>query len=244
MDTDPPNGSAEAKPKTRKIKKQIRKGDLPVVAGTASLDSATKTAYAEKENAMFMEDKLVADTEDKKNELESYIYEMRGKIDDQYAEFASDEEKTKLKAVLEKAEVCHAVLLPSFPPPLSIYISVMKPSTDPFVRQDWLYDEGEDATKAVYTAKMDEIRFVAGPITQRYLDKIEAERQALQKAREEAEAAKRAEREAAKRAEDEAKKAAGGSEAASKDEEMKDADTVQPDAVEEANGNGTSNKVQ
>ena len=103
MDTDPP--STDAKPKTRKIKKQVRKGDLPIVSGTASLDQSTKDAAAEKENAMFMEDKLVLDTEDKKNELESYIYELRGKIDDQYSEFANEEEKEKLKAKLESSEV-------------------------------------------------------------------------------------------------------------------------------------------
>ena len=106
METDAPNGSADPKPKTRKVKKQVRKGDLPLSAGTASLDQATKDTAAEKENSMFMEDKLVADTEDKKNELESFIYELRGKIDDQYSEFASDEEKSKLKDKLEQSEVC------------------------------------------------------------------------------------------------------------------------------------------
>lgn len=114
MDTDPPNGSAEAKPKTRKVKKQVRKGDLPIVSGTSSLDQASKDAAAEKENAMFMEDKLVADTEDKKNELESYIYELRSKIDAQYAEFASEEEKEKLKAKLDASEVSYLSGYPSF----------------------------------------------------------------------------------------------------------------------------------
>ena len=52
-----------------------------------------------------MEDKLVADTEDKKNELESFIYELRAKIDDQYAEFANDEEKARVKEKLEQSEV-------------------------------------------------------------------------------------------------------------------------------------------
>ena len=103
METDPPN--AEAKPKTRKVKKQVRKGDLPIVSGTASLDQASKDAAAEKENLMFMEDKLVMDTEDKKNELESYIYDLRSKIDEQLSEFASDEEKEKLKAKLDQSEV-------------------------------------------------------------------------------------------------------------------------------------------
>ena len=105
METDAPNGSAEPKPKMRKIKKQVRKGDLPLSAGTASMDQASKEAAAEKENSMFMEDKLVADTEDKKNELEAFIYELRGKIDEQYAEFASDQEKEKVKQKLEASEV-------------------------------------------------------------------------------------------------------------------------------------------
>lgn len=212
MDTDAPNGTTEPKPKTRKIKKQVRKGELPLSSGTASLDQASKDAAAEKENSMFMEDKLVADTEDKKNELETYIYDLRAKIDDQYAEFANDDEKAKLKEKLEQSE-------------------------------DWLYDEGEDATRGVYISKMDEIRFVAGPIVGRYMDKIEEERQAVLKAEEEKAAKKRAEIEAKKKAEEEAKKAAepkktDAAAAANgpnnvEDTEMKDADAVKPDGVEE-----------
>lgn len=105
METEGANGSAEAKPKTKKVKKQIRKGDLPLSAGTASMDQQSKDAAAEKENQMFMEDKLVADTDEKKNELESFIYELRNKIDEQYAEFANENEKTKLKEKLEQSEV-------------------------------------------------------------------------------------------------------------------------------------------
>lgn len=209
MDTDTPNGTAEPKPKTRKIKKQVRKGELPLSSGTSSLDQQTKDAAAEKEGAMFMEDKLVADTEDKKNELESYIYELRSKIDEQYSDFASDEEKSKLKEKLEQSE-------------------------------DWLYDEGEDATRGVYVAKMDEIRFVAGPIVGRYQDKIEEERQAVLKIEEEKAAKKRAEIEARKKAEEEAKKAKEGvkkEKDGEGDQEMKDAgdahEAVKPDAVEE-----------
>jgi heat shock protein 4 len=102
MDTD----AKDDKPKTRKVKKQVKQGDLPIVAGTTALDPATKNAAAEAEASMIMEDKLVADTEEKKNELETYIYEMRNKIDEQYAEFASDAEKEKLRAKLEATEVC------------------------------------------------------------------------------------------------------------------------------------------
>jgi heat shock protein 4 len=102
MDTD---NKDDAPKKIRKIKKQVRKGDLPIVSGTGSLDESTKTALMEKEATMVMEDKLVADTEEKKNELETYIYDLRAKLDDQYAEFASDDEKSRIKENLEKAEV-------------------------------------------------------------------------------------------------------------------------------------------
>lgn len=105
MDTDQPNGTAEPKPKMRKIRKQVRKGELPVSSGTSSMDQKAKEMAAEKENAMYMEDKLVADTEDKKNELESFIYELRGKIDGVYADFASEAEKDQVRAKLESSEV-------------------------------------------------------------------------------------------------------------------------------------------
>jgi len=105
METD--DKKEDSKPKTRKVKKQVRKGALPIVAATTSLDDATKNALLEKEAAMLMEDKLVADTEEKKNELETYIYDMRNKLDDQLADFASEEEKDKLRAKLTEIEVGH-----------------------------------------------------------------------------------------------------------------------------------------
>ncbi|OLN95688.1 Heat shock protein hsp88 [Colletotrichum chlorophyti] len=194
METD---NKEDAPKKTRKVKKQVRKGDLPIVSGTASLSDSERTALFEKESSMVMEDKLVADTEEKKNELETFIYDLRNKLDDQYAEFASDEEKSKIKERLEQTE-------------------------------DWLYDEGEDATKAVYIAKFDEIRAMAGPIIQRHFDKVEEERRIVQERVEAEKAAKRA-------AEEEARKAAEAEKP--KDEEMTDADAAKPE-VEEA-GEGT-----
>ncbi|PYI27219.1 Hsp70 chaperone Hsp88 [Aspergillus indologenus CBS 114.80] len=174
--------------KTRKVKKQVRKGDLPISAGTPGIDESLKNTWTERENAMYMEDKLIAETDEKKNELEASIYELRDKIDGVYSEFASEEEKEKLRSKLMDIE-------------------------------DWLYDEGEDTTKSVYVAKMDEIRFIAGPIIQRHREKAEAERQAVLQAQEEAAAKKRAEAEAQRKAEEEAKKAQEKAD----DTEMKDA---------------------
>jgi heat shock protein 4 len=96
--------------------------------------------------------------------------------------------------------------------------------------QEWLYDEGDDASKGVYVAKIEELRAMAGPIVQRYFDKVEADRQAVQ-ARVDAEKAAKAAAEA------EARKAAGEpekpAEEATKDEEMTDADAPKAE-VEEA----------
>jgi len=97
--------------------------------------------------------------------------------------------------------------------------------------QEWLYDEGDDASKGVYVAKIEELRAMAGPIVQRYFDKVEADRQAVQ-ARIDAEKAAKAAAEA------EARKAAGepekpAAEEAGKDEEMTDADAPKAE-VEEA----------
>lgn len=103
MDTDNANG--EQPKKTRKVKKQVRKGDLPISSGTSSTEEAVKNELAEKENKMYMDDKLIAETDEKKNELESYIYELRDKIDSVYGDFASEEEKEKLRSKLTDTEV-------------------------------------------------------------------------------------------------------------------------------------------
>ena len=188
-------------PKMRKVKKQQRKGDLPLSAGTASLDDETKSLQAERENAMIMEDKLVQDTENEKNNLESMIYELKDKIIDQYKDFASDDEKSRLNAKLEQIE-------------------------------DWLYEDGEDASKALYVSKKEDIRSIAGPIIQRYNDKLQEEESKKREKWEKEAAAKQAEIERQKREAESKKGDAPAPE--EKDAEMPDAETTKPDAVEES----------
>lgn len=101
METDE---AAADKPK-EKVKKQVKKGELPVISFTASLDPEMKNILNERESEMVTQDKLVADTEDRKNALEEYIYETRGKLDDLYAPFATEEEKNKIRNIMDNAEV-------------------------------------------------------------------------------------------------------------------------------------------
>jgi heat shock protein 4 len=100
--------------------------------------------------------------------------------------------------------------------------------------QDWLYDDGEDATKAQYVSKKEDIRSIAGPIIQRYNDKIEGERQAVLEKQQKEMAAKQAELERAKREAEAKAQANAPPPADEKDTEMTDAETQKPDSVEEA----------
>ncbi len=79
---------------------------------------------------------------------------------------------------------------------------------------------------------MDEIRAIAGPIIQRYLDKLEEERQAAKTKLDAELAAKRAAEEENKKTEEE-KKAQEAGDKGSKDEEMTDADASSDLKVEE-----------
>lgn len=82
---------------------------MPIAIGSTAIDQSVKENWTERENSMYMEDKLIAETDEKKNELEASIYELRDKIDTIYADFASEEEKEKLRAKLTDTEVSHSV---------------------------------------------------------------------------------------------------------------------------------------
>ncbi|KAI7097754.1 Heat shock protein [Hortaea werneckii] len=218
METDDKAANGEAKPpaqKTRKVKKQVRKGDLPISSGTASLTDEIKNQYAEQEGQMISQDKLVADTEERKNELESEIYSTRNKVDEPYesngyAEFCSEEEKAAIKDKCEKLE-------------------------------DWIYDDGDDATKAQYIAKLEELRATAGPVVQRFNDKRMEEEETRRKAAEEAAAAKRAQEEAAKQAAEEQRQAAEAAKKLQEQQNANKADEEMKDAPADAEGEKPAN---
>lgn len=105
MDTDA-KGDEQPK-KTRKVKKQVRKGDLPIVAGTPAIEPSVKEAWIEGEKAMYLHDKTIAETDEKKNELETTIYDMRDRKYGRYARFLEDEAKKQaFDDKLDELEVC------------------------------------------------------------------------------------------------------------------------------------------
>ncbi|KAG8812877.1 adenyl-nucleotide exchange factor sse1 [Serendipita sp. 399] len=143
MEVDAKDG--EAAPKKKKI---IKKKDVPVVTGYGSLDGSVLNRFRELEASMHASDKLVKDTEDRKNALEEYVYDMRGKLDDRYAAYVTPEEKEVLSSMLSKAEDW-------------LYS-----------------EEGEDATKSAYTSQLDTLKAVGNPIAFRYTEHSELPRAA------------------------------------------------------------------
>ncbi|KAG6837011.1 hypothetical protein H0H93_016473 [Arthromyces matolae] len=139
MDVD----GAEQPPVPPKKKRTVKKKDVPFVTGSSSLDKSIIESLREQENAMHAADKLVMDTEDRKNALEEYVYDTRGKLDDRYAPYVQAPEKEKLLAALQEAEDW-------------LYT-----------------EEGEDATKSAYVSHLDSLKVLGDPITFRWKESEE-----------------------------------------------------------------------
>ncbi|PKI84710.1 adenyl-nucleotide exchange factor sse1 [Malassezia vespertilionis] len=139
-------------PKTEKriVKKLQRKDDLPVESNILVLANTQLEKYRETENEMHASDRLVADTEDRKNALEEYIYDQRSKLDERLASFVQPEEKTKFLEALGEAEDW-------------LYT-----------------EEGEEATKSAYTQRLDKLLKMGAPIAFRWKETDDRSKAAAQ----------------------------------------------------------------
>jgi molecular chaperone DnaK (HSP70) len=116
--------------KSTEKKKKIKKTNLSFTEKRSMYwTKAEMDAAFEKEVAMSNVDRVVRETSQMRNDLESYIYDMRDKIisDSHLAPFASEEEKKKFSTLLETTE-------------------------------NWLYEDGYDATKSVYADKLQALK--------------------------------------------------------------------------------------
>ncbi|KAI0744328.1 heat shock protein 70, partial [Daedaleopsis nitida] len=125
----------EAQPKKKKV---VKKKDVPFVWGATSLDPAMINQFRELEAQMHAADKLVMDTEERKNALEEFIYDTRSRLDERYAPYAQPQEKQKILVALQEAE-------------------------DWLYSED-----GEDATKSVYVERLDALHALADPVIIRF----------------------------------------------------------------------------
>ncbi|KAK1416843.1 hypothetical protein QVD17_25960 [Tagetes erecta] len=124
-------------------KKKVKKMNIPVSEFVyGAMLSADVQKAVEKEFEMALQDRVMEETKDKKNAVESYVYEMRNKLYDKLQEFVTDSDKEAFIAKLQETE-------------------------------DWLYEDGEDETKGVYIAKLDELKKIGDPIEHRYKEHSE-----------------------------------------------------------------------
>jgi len=76
-------------------KKRFKKTDLEVTVELPGLTKDDIKKAIELEASMAFEDRLITETADKRNELESYLYSMRDKLEGALKTFSSPAEKDK-----------------------------------------------------------------------------------------------------------------------------------------------------
>jgi len=60
--------------------------------------------YLNEERRMAGEDRIAKETTDKRNEVESYVYESRSKLDGQFKEYTTPEQLQKIHSFLTETE--------------------------------------------------------------------------------------------------------------------------------------------
>ncbi|PWZ17282.1 hypothetical protein Zm00014a_023565 [Zea mays] len=120
--------------------RSIQRQELPITEYIYGAMSKHELLEAqEQEQQLAYQDKLVEWTKDRKNALESYVYDTRNKLSERYRSFATDSEREQISVNLQQTE-------------------------------DWLYEEGDDETEAVYSSKLEELKKLVDPIENRCKD--------------------------------------------------------------------------
>lgn len=131
--------TAPPQPKTKKVLKNV-KLELDVEAGiNGQLSVSLLQSYVQVENELCVLDKKERARQDAKNQVESYVYESRDKLDSEYSTFCGEQEKENLRKSLTDTE-------------------------DWLYEED--YDEVRP--KMVYLERYDQLVALLSPITLRY----------------------------------------------------------------------------
>eukprot|EP00586_Coscinodiscus_wailesii_P006344 CAMPEP_0172487582 /NCGR_PEP_ID=MMETSP1066-20121228/16713_1 /TAXON_ID=671091 /ORGANISM="Coscinodiscus wailesii, Strain CCMP2513" /LENGTH=853 /DNA_ID=CAMNT_0013254283 /DNA_START=120 /DNA_END=2681 /DNA_ORIENTATION=- len=150
VEEEPEQGAGESKEKeseeTKKEpseppkKKKIKKTNLEfTISRPLEWTKVERDAAYEAEVQMDNNDRIVRETADMRNELESYLYDMRDQIvsESRLQPFCTDQEREVFSKALEDTE-------------------------------NWLYEDGFDAPKSVYAEKLAEVKKMGDPIVFRY----------------------------------------------------------------------------
>lgn len=104
--TDSPkeNGETTTPQKEKVKKKKTRRVDMDYNSSTSSLPTTLVQKMIEVENELLANDRLIIETAEKKNALESYVYDTRDKLSTSLSKFATEETKEKFFKLLNDAE--------------------------------------------------------------------------------------------------------------------------------------------
>lgn len=122
-----------------KKKTRSKHTDVPIIpSNVPGLPAAELQKRMDEESAMQADMAEIIETDEKRNDLEGYILNMRDKTSSSglYGEFITEADQQKFHADLTKIE-------------------------------DWLYDT-EEATKVMYVEKLDELKVIGDPVVWRY----------------------------------------------------------------------------
>ncbi|XP_047545505.1 heat shock 70 kDa protein 4L isoform X4 [Vanessa atalanta] len=131
----------EDKSKDKSKKVLVKTIELPIDARTHGYAQHDLNSYMEQEGKMQAQDRQEKERADARNALEEYVYELRGK--------------------LSEGEVLHDFVAEDQRQRLVNQLDAL---------EQWLYDEGEDQNRQVYSDKLGELRTEGEPIKQRRLE--------------------------------------------------------------------------
>ncbi|XP_045459661.1 97 kDa heat shock protein [Melitaea cinxia] len=135
------NDDKKDKSKDKSKKVLVKTVELPIDARTHGFAQHDLNSYMEQEGKMQAQDRQEKERADARNALEEYVYELRGK--------------------LSEGEVLHDFIAEDQRQKLVNQLDAL---------EQWLYDEGEDQNRQVYSDKLGELRTEGEPIKQRRLE--------------------------------------------------------------------------
>ncbi|XP_026491707.1 heat shock 70 kDa protein 4L isoform X3 [Vanessa tameamea] len=135
------NDDKKDKSKDKSKKVLVKTIELPIDARTHGYAQHDLNSYMEQEGKMQAQDRQEKERADARNALEEYVYELRGK--------------------LSEGEVLHDFVAEDQRQRLVNQLDAL---------EQWLYDEGEDQNRQVYSDKLGELRTEGEPIKQRRLE--------------------------------------------------------------------------
>lgn len=135
------NDDKKDKSKDKSKKVVVKTIELPIHAQTNEYSSHEVNNYMEQEGKMQAQDRQEKERADARNALEEYVYELRGK--------------------LSEGETLHDFVADDQRNRLVNHLDSL---------EQWIYDEGEDQSRQVYSDKLTELKKEGEPIKQRRLE--------------------------------------------------------------------------